>query len=104
MEQEIKTKIENMLKSKRIFLFMKGTPDQPQCGFSARATQILQELEADFGYFNIFDDMEFTNQVKQYANWPTTPMLFVDCKLIGGCDIMQQLYLSGELMKIINLT
>lgn len=81
-----------------VVIYMKGTPDFPQCGFSARATEALKACGAEFKAVNVFDDEEVYRQgVKQYANWPTIPQLFINGELIGGSDIIMDLYQSGEL-------
>jgi monothiol glutaredoxin len=76
---------------------MKGTPDFPQCGFSARVVAALRALEAKFAYVNIFEDPEIREGLKTYSNWPTFPQLYVKGELIGGCDIVVEMYESGEL-------
>ncbi len=97
MEQHVREKIETLLNGDRIFLFMKGSPQFPQCGFSARAVAILNELGAKFSSFNVFDDDEIREGIKEYGKWPTIPQLYVDKKLIGGSDIMMEMFESGEL-------
>ncbi len=97
MEQHVREKIETLLNGDRIFLFMKGSPQFPQCGFSARAVAILNELGAKFSSFNVFDDDEIREGIKEYGKWPTIPQLYVDKKLIGGSDIMMVMFESGEL-------
>jgi monothiol glutaredoxin len=82
-------------------LFMKGSPQFPQCGFSARAVAILNELGAKFSSFNIFDDEEIRQGIKEYGNWPTIPQLYIDKKLVGGSDIMLEMYESGELKDLL---
>jgi len=97
MTTELKTRIDKMLTDNKIVLFMKGTPSFPQCGFSARATAILKELEVDFYPVNVLEDMEIRDGIKEYGNWPTIPQLYVNKELIGGSDIMMEMYQSGEL-------
>lgn len=97
MEEQVKTKIEQMLNQNKVMLFMKGTPQFPQCGFSARAVAILKELGADFGSFNVLEDGEIREGIKMYGNWPTIPQLYINKELIGGSDIMMEMYESGEL-------
>ena len=91
--------IENQLANHAIVLYMKGTPDFPQCGFSSRAVQMLDACSADFFAVNILEDMELREALKQYSNWPTYPQLYIKGELVGGCDIMMDLYNSGELQK-----
>lgn len=100
MDEQLKQKIENLIQSSKVFLFMKGTPEFPQCGFSARVVQILQELDIKFSSFNILSDESVRQGVKDYANWPTIPQLYINSKFIGGCDIITELAQSGELRKL----
>ena len=83
--------------SRPTVLFMKGTPDFPQCGFSAQCVQVLRTLGAEFEYVNILEDDELRQGLKQYSNWPTYPQLYVNGELIGGADIVLEMYRSGEL-------
>lgn len=94
---EIKTKIENELKTKSICLFMKGTPAFPQCGFSQRAVALLNEIEADFHAVNVLEDQGIRDGIKVYGNWPTIPQLYKNGKLVGGSDILMEMYQEGEL-------
>ena len=84
-----------------ILLYMKGTPDFPQCGFSGQAVQIMEACEANFQGFNIFEDAELREALKNYSNWPTYPQLYINGELIGGCDIMIDLYKKGELAQLL---
>lgn len=99
MTDEIKQKIENNIKANRIYLYMKGTPDFPQCGFSAQVISVLNEYDVKFETFNIFDDEEIREGIKEYSDWPTIPQLYVDGEFIGGCDVITELHGSGELAK-----
>ena len=91
-------RIEQLLKSSDIILFMKGTPEQPQCGFSSRIVEILKKYDSlKYAHFNIFDDQELREALKKYSNWPTYPQLYVKAKLIGGIDIVQELHEENEL-------
>lgn len=101
MQDNTREKIESMLKSNQIVLFMKGTPDMPQCGFSARATAILQNLEVPFHSVNVLEDQEMREGIKEYGQWPTIPQLYVKGELIGGSDIMMEMYEAGELETVI---
>jgi monothiol glutaredoxin len=94
---DTRSRIEEMLTKNKTFLFMKGTPDFPMCGFSARATAILKELNVPFESFNVLDDEEIRNGIKEYGNWPTIPQLYHNKELIGGSDIMMEMYETGEL-------
>lgn len=101
MNETLKTKIEEILNGDRIVLFMKGTPQMPQCGFSARAVAILNEIGAEFSSFNVFDDQEVREGIKEYGNWPTIPQLYIDKKLVGGSDIMMEMFETGELKEML---
>ena len=101
MDDQLKKRIEDQIKSKKVFLYMKGTPSAPQCGFSARVAGVLQEHGVDFGSFNIFEDETIRQGVKEYADWPTFPQLYVNGELVGGCDVVMELNESGELEKIL---
>jgi monothiol glutaredoxin len=94
-------RIENLLKSHKVLLFMKGTPDFPQCGFSAQAIQVLNACGVEYQSFNIFEDMELREALKTYSNWTTYPQLYINAELIGGCDIIMAHYKSGELAKML---
>ncbi len=83
--------------SKPVVLFMKGSPDFPQCGFSAQAVQVLRAVGTDFAHVNILEDQELREALKQHSNWPTYPQLYIGGELIGGSDILLEMYRSGEL-------
>ena len=102
MSPEMKIRVEETTLSNRIFLMIKGTPEIPMCGFSARVVRILSKYDAQYSCLNIFEDMELTNAIKEYSNWPTTPQLYVDGELGGGCDIIEELDANGELVSILN--
>ncbi|MGE3974246.1 MAG: Grx4 family monothiol glutaredoxin [Bdellovibrionales bacterium] len=93
----VKERIEQLLNQNRVVLFMKGSPEQPQCGFSARATAILQDLQVPFTSVDVIADPEIRQGIKEYGNWPTIPQLYVNKELIGGSDIMMEMYENGEL-------
>jgi monothiol glutaredoxin len=101
-EAEIFKKIEAAVKSHRIFLFMKGVPTMPQCGFSNKVVQILSAYNVEYGSFNVLDDLEVREAVKKYSNWPTFPQLYVDGELVGGADILTQLHNNSELASILH--
>ncbi|MCB0413219.1 MAG: Grx4 family monothiol glutaredoxin [Bdellovibrionales bacterium] len=94
-------RIEEILKSDNVVLFMKGTPQFPQCGFSARAVAILNEINVPFSSFNVLEDEEIRQGIKEYGQWPTIPQLYVNTELLGGSDIMMEMFESGELQKAI---
>ncbi len=98
---EIKQRIEQILAQNKVVLFMKGTPSSPLCGFSARATAILQDLEIPFHSVNVLEDSAIRDGIKAYGNWPTIPQLYVDKKLVGGSDIMMEMYQAGELQEVL---
>ena len=102
MSPEMKIRVEATTQSDRSFLMIKGTPEMPMCGFSARVVRVLSKYDVQYSCLNIFEDMDLTNAIKEYSNWPTTPQLYVDGKLIGGCDIVEELDLNGELDSILN--
>jgi monothiol glutaredoxin len=94
-------KIKQQISSNSIILYMKGTPEQPPCGFSARAVQALLACGAKFAHVNILENLDIRQTLPQYANWPTFPQLYINGELIGGCDIIQDLYQAGELQKLV---
>lgn len=97
MEQVTQDRIDEAVKSNDVFLFMKGTPVFPQCGFSAATVQILSYFGVKFGSFNVLDDMEVRQGIKEYSDWPTIPQLYVKGEFVGGCDIVREMAESGEL-------
>ncbi len=101
MDEQLQHRIQELINSSRIFLFMKGTPEQPQCGFSMKVVEVLKQHNAEFKSFDVLEDESIRQGVKEFANWPTFPQLWVNGKLIGGCDITLQLAESGELQKIL---
>ena len=90
-------RIKDQLGSHPVVLYMKGSPDFPQCGFSSQAVQALKACNTQFMYINIFEDQEVREALKEYSNWPTYPQLYIKGELIGGCDIIMDLYNKGEL-------
>jgi monothiol glutaredoxin len=99
---DVNERIKQQLTSYPVLLYMKGTPDFPQCGFSAKTVSVLRAAGAKFAYINIFEDPEIREGLKAYSNWPTFPQLYVNGELIGGCDIAVEMYESGELQKILS--
>ncbi|MDN5864943.1 MAG: Grx4 family monothiol glutaredoxin [Gammaproteobacteria bacterium] len=87
-----------------VALFMKGTPDFPQCGFSAQSVQVLRAVGAEFAHVNILEDPEMRQAMKEYSNWPTFPQLYVHGELLGGSDILLEMYRSGELAEKLGAT
>ena len=90
-------RIKDQLGSHPIVLYMKGSPDFPQCGFSSQVVQVLKACNTQFMYINIFEDQEVREALKEYSNWPTYPQLYIKGELVGGCDIILDLYNKGEL-------
>lgn len=98
---DVNERISQQLESHPVLLYMKGSPDFPQCGFSARVAGILKQLGTEFAYVNIFEDPELREALKVYSSWPTYPQLYIKGELVGGCDIAIELYESGELEALI---
>lgn len=101
MTNPIFERIENDIRNNDIVLYMKGTKKIPQCGFSATVAQVLERLGVDYKDVNVLADQEIREGIKQYANWPTIPQLYVKGEFIGGCDIVREMYQSGELMTLL---
>ena len=97
---EVKERIESLLNSNEVVLFMKGNAQFPQCGFSARAVAILADLGVSFESVNVLEDNEIREGIKAYGNWPTIPQLYVKKELVGGSDIMMEMYEAGELHQL----
>ncbi|MES3037012.1 MAG: Grx4 family monothiol glutaredoxin [Bdellovibrionota bacterium] len=97
---ETKERIEKLLNENKVVLFMKGNQSFPMCGFSARAIAILKELKVQFQDVNVLEDEEIRNGIKEYGQWPTIPQLYVNKKLVGGSDIMMEMYQNGELQDL----
>jgi monothiol glutaredoxin len=100
-QSSIQTVIEGHIKDNPVVLYMKGTADFPQCGFSAVVCQILKNLGVTFKDFNVLDDPDLRQGIKDYANWPTIPQLYMKGDFIGGCDIVREMLLSGELQTLL---
>ena len=97
----IQEKIKQQVTGNGIILYMKGTPQAPQCGFSGKSVQLLQACGAEFASVNVLADPEIRDGTKQYSNWPTIPQLYIKGEFIGGCDIITDLYQKGELQKLV---
>jgi monothiol glutaredoxin len=95
-------RIKSQLASAPVVLYMKGTPDFPQCGFSSQAVSALRACKAEFAHVNIFEDPEVREALKVYSNWPTFPQLYVNGELVGGCDITLEMYKNGELKQLLS--
>jgi monothiol glutaredoxin len=101
MEQQIKDQIENEISNNEVCLFMKGTPDAPQCGFSMAVSNMLKILEVNFKGVNILENEHIRQGIKEFSEWPTIPQLYIKKEFVGGCDIVKEMYESGELKKIL---
>ena len=99
MNENIKEKINNLIKENEVCLFMKGTPEVPQCGFSLAVSNMLKHLEVNFTGINVLEDQEIREGIKVYSDWPTIPQLYVKSEFIGGCDIIKEMFEKGELQK-----
>ncbi|MDV6234988.1 Grx4 family monothiol glutaredoxin [Leptospira ellisii] len=99
MNETAKNTIEGLVNENKVFLFMKGTPEAPMCGFSAGVSNVLRSLGIQFGSFNVLSDETIRQGIKDYANWPTIPQLYVNGEFIGGHDIVVEMARTGELQK-----
>ena len=100
MDEQIKKVITNHIENNDVCLFMKGTPDAPQCGFSMAVSNILKLLEVNFTSVNVLQDQSLRDGIKVFSDWPTIPQLYIKKEFIGGCDIIKEMYESGELKKV----
>ena len=101
MEQQIKDQIENEISNNEVCLFMKGTPEVPQCGFSMAISNMLKILEVNFKGVNVLENEHIRQGIKTFSEWPTIPQLYIKKEFVGGCDIVKEMYESGELKKIL---
>ena len=97
---DINQKIKDLIKKNNVCLFMKGTPDSPQCGFSMSVSNMLKILEVNFKGVNVLEDQSLREGIKSFSDWPTIPQLYIKKEFVGGCDIVKEMYESGELKKI----
>tara|TARA_B100000579_G_C22170124_1_gene549301 strand:- start:46 stop:363 length:318 start_codon:yes stop_codon:yes gene_type:complete len=97
---EIKEKIKNLISENKVCLFMKGTPDHPQCGFSMAVVNVLKHLKVEFKGINVLEDEILRQGIKEYSDWPTIPQLYIKNEFIGGCDIVKEMFAKGELKKM----
>ena len=100
MNDQIKNLIQSHIENNDICLFMKGTPDAPQCGFSMAVSNILKILEVNFKGINVLEDQSLREGIKVFSDWPTIPQLYIKKEFVGGCDIVKEMYESGELKKV----
>tara|TARA_B100000941_G_C28457076_1_gene528565 strand:- start:581 stop:898 length:318 start_codon:yes stop_codon:yes gene_type:complete len=96
---DIKEKIDNLIKNNDVCLFMKGTPESPQCGFSMTVSNVLKHLKVNFKAINVLEDEEIRQGIKDFSDWPTIPQLYIKNEFVGGCDIVKEMFESGELKK-----
>ena len=101
MDQQIKELIDNEINNNEVCLFMKGTPDAPQCGFSMAVSNILKILEVKFKGINVLENEQLRLGIKEYSEWPTIPQLYIKKEFVGGCDIVKEMYKNGELNKVL---
>ena len=101
MEQQIKDQIENEISNNEVCLFMKGTPNAPQCGFSMAVSNMLKILEVNFKGVNVLENEHIRQGIKEFSEWPTIPQLYIKKEFVGGCDIVKEMYENGELKKIL---
>ena len=102
MDQQLKEQISNEIKTNDVCLFMKGTPDSPECGFSMAVANILKLLEVKFKGVNVLESQNLREGIKEYSEWPTIPQLYVKKEFVGGCDIVREMHESGELSQYFN--
>ncbi len=98
---DIKDQIQKLIKENNVCLFMKGTPESPQCGFSMTVSNVLKYLNVDFKGVNILEDEELRQGIKDFSDWPTIPQLYINKEFIGGCDIVKEMFEKGELKKLL---
>ena len=102
MDELIKKKIDDLIEKNKVCLFMKGTPDVPQCGFSLAISNVLKHLNVSFKGINILEDNEIREGIKEFSDWPTIPQLYINKKFVGGSDIVKEMFEKGELQKILD--
>ena len=102
LSEPLRRQLSELVANNRVVLFMKGTRLMPQCGFSAQVVQILDEQLPDYETVDVLSSPEIRGGIKEFSNWPTIPQLYVDGKFVGGCDIVREIYASGELQKLVN--
>jgi len=103
LDLALRERLESIVRSDRVVLFMKGTPDAPQCGFSAQVVSILGRLLPSYGTFDVLSDRDVREGIKEFSSWPTIPQLYVEGEFQGGCDIVKELYASGELAQLLGV-
>lgn len=101
MDENTRQRIQTEVDTNDVLLFMKGTPVFPQCGFSAAVIQVLSHLQVKFNSVNVLEDMDIREGIKQYSDWPTIPQLYVKGEFVGGCDIIREMFETGELSTLL---
>ena len=101
MDENTKNLIQNHIETNEVCLFMKGTPDAPQCGFSMAVSNMLKILEVNFKGINVLEDQNLREGIKTFSDWPTIPQLYIKKEFVGGCDIVKEMYENGELKKVL---
>ena len=101
MNENTKEKLNNLINNSEVCLFMKGTPEVPQCGFSLAVSNVLRHLEVNFTGINVLEDSEIREGIKIFSDWPTIPQLYIKKEFVGGCDIVKEMYENGELKKVL---
>ena len=102
MDEKVKSLIQNHIDNNEICLFMKGSPDAPQCGFSMAVSNILKILEVNFKSVNVLENQSIREGIKVFSDWPTIPQLYIKKEFVGGCDIIKEMYENGELKKVLD--
>ena len=103
MNVATKKKISDLIENNKVCLFMKGTPEVPQCGFSLAVSNVLKHLKVNFKGINVLEDNDIREGIKEYSDWPTIPQLYINKNFVGGCDIVKEMFEKGELQKILNV-
>ena len=101
MDDQVKSLINNEITNNDVCLFMKGTPDAPQCGFSMAVSNMLKILEVDYKSVNVLESESLRNGIKEFSDWPTIPQIYIKGEFVGGCDIFKEMYENGELKKVL---
>ncbi len=103
MNEIVKKRINDLIEKNDVCLFMKGTPEVPQCGFSLAVANVLKHLNVNFKGINVLEDNNIREGIKEFSDWPTIPQLYINKKFIGGCDIVKEMFEKGDLQKILNI-
>lgn len=101
LTDQLKQQIENDIKTNKVVIFMKGTPEQPMCGFSARTVEILESYNIPLKAHNVLASEDIRQGIKEYTNWPTIPQIFINGEFVGGCDIVTEMHQNGDLKKML---